>query len=387
MYRSGNHLPVATKRLIALVVVIVLFRFDAAGQSSNAAHYYAYVACESDDRVDLVHFHAGKAEVIQKIPVGVWPAEIEGPHGLTVSPDQRHWFVTMAHGNPYGQLYKYETGSNRLVGSTTLGLFPATMDISRSTGLLYAVNFNLHGDMVASTVSVVDPGSMMELEQIQTGIMPHGSRLSADGLKHYSVSMMDGFLHEVDAVSLEVMRTMQLDESIGASMSDEHNHAAASPSMPPAHSAAKPTWVTPHPLRNIVYVALNGLDKIVEIDTEAWTITRTFETGAGPYNLAVSSDGETLVATYKKDGATGIWDLAGGEELYRVGNSRRVSHGVLVTPDDKFAFVSAEGIGAEPGTVDVIDLETGKLVGQVDVGKQAGGIFLWKQTDAPIVLR
>ena len=48
-----------------------------------------------------------KVAVVEKtIPVGVWPLEIEGPHGITVSPDGEHWYLSMAHGMPYGHLHE-----------------------------------------------------------------------------------------------------------------------------------------------------------------------------------------------------------------------------------------------------------------------------------------
>jgi DNA-binding beta-propeller fold protein YncE len=49
-------------------------------------------------------------------------------------------------------------------------------------------------------------------------------------------------------------------------------------------------------------------------------------------------------------------------------------HGVAVSPDDRYAFVSVEGVGSEPGTVEVIDLRTLARVAAVDVGQMAGGI-------------
>ena len=51
---------------------------------------------------------------------------------------------------------------------------------------------------------------------------------------------------------------------------------------------------------------------------------------------------------------------------------------MVISPDNKFAFISVEGIGSEPGSVDVIDLSLLKLVDQADIGKQAGGIIFWK---------
>jgi hypothetical protein len=36
-----------------------------------------------------------------------------------------------------------------------------------------------------------------------------------------------------------------------------------------------------------------------------------------------------------------------------------------------------EGVGAEPGTVEVIDLATFRRVAAVDVGQMSGGIAFW----------
>jgi DNA-binding beta-propeller fold protein YncE len=143
-------------------------------------------------------------------------------------------------------------------------------------------------------------------------------------------------------------------------------------------ATAKPTWSQPGPNGKFLYVACNGSNQVMEIDIEKWEIARTFKTAAGPYNLDVTPDGNLLVVSYKSDGSTGIWDLGRGEELAKVRNSRKVSHGVVITPDSRYAFVSVEGIGGEPGSVDVLDLETLKLVGSAEVGKQASGISFWK---------
>ena len=71
-----------------------------------------------------------------------------------------------------------------------------------------------------------------------------------------------------------------------------------------------------------------------------------------------------------------------GKELAKISNSRKVSHGIAMTPDNRYAFVSVEGVGGEPGAVDVIDLEKLELVATADVGKQAGGIGFWKMIAA-----
>lgn len=365
------------KRAIYLFVVVM-----SVANTVFAQNYFVYVAAESEDEVSIVRFDGTEARSIEDVPVGVWPAEIEGPHGITIGPNGKYWYLTLAHGNPFGTLYKYSTETNQPVGKTTLGLFPATMQISKATGLLYCVNFNLHGDMVPSTVSVVDPETMTELKRITTGAMPHGSRISPDGTKHYSVAMMSGELFEIDALRLSVSRILDLDETSEDAHAHHSSHGAhggvAMEHQGMKHSKVKPTWVIPHPKWNKVYVAGNGSNQVLEVDLERWKITNSFNTGNGPYNVEVSPDGEKMVVTYKSDGTTGIWDLKSGTEIARVTNTRKVSHGIAITPDSRYAFVSAEGIGGEPGVVDVIDLQKLELVASADVGKQAGGIGFWR---------
>lgn len=348
---------------------------------TKAQHYYVYVAAESEDEVAVVEFDGKTAIVAETIAVGYQPTEIEGPHGITIDPSGEFWYLSMAHGNPYGRLYKYRTDNNKLVDYVELGIFPATMQISKASGLLFCVNFNLHGRMVPSTVSVVDPVSMSEITQITTGSMPHGSRISPDGLKHYSVAMMSGELYEIDALSLQVSKILKLDKE--EAQMDHAMHAGMDHSRQASmnHSKVKPTWVIPHPTNGMVYVAGNGSDEILEIDTETWETTRTFSTGKGPYNVEISPDGKTLVATYKSEGTTAVWNLKKGKEATRITNSRKVSHGIAISSDSRYAFVSVEGKGGEPGAVDVIDLKKMELVAFAEVGKQAGGIAFWKKEE------
>jgi DNA-binding beta-propeller fold protein YncE len=377
-----------------------------AGSAPAADGYYLYVAAESEDKVALARFDpsTNEVEVLDRIAVGYMETEIEGPHGLTVGPEGEYWYLTLAHGKPYGTLYKYSTATNEVVGECELGLFPATMQISEATGLLYCVNFDLHGKMEPSTVSIVDPDAMVEVSRTVTGAMPHGSRLSPDGMLHYSCSMMYDMLYEIDAVTFDLNRQLRLttsdmpmDDAPGGmpdekkmgemkgggmqgGMQDEKGGGMGGMKggMKMPKAVAKPTWVYPHPTDKLVYVALNGAAQVVEVNTQTWKITRRFETGKGPYNVEVSRDGKRMVVTYKGDQAIGVWDLEQGVEVARIPSSRKITHGVVISPDSKYAFVSNESIGGKLGTLDVIDLESNELVATTEVGLQAGGIAFWK---------
>jgi DNA-binding beta-propeller fold protein YncE len=98
------------------------------------------------------------------------------------------------------------------------------------------------------------------------------------------------------------------------------------------------------------------------------------------YNLAVTPDGRLLVATLKHGSMVEIFEIASGRSLARLKTSTTLAHGVAVSPDSRYAFVSSEGVGAAPGKVDVVDLTAQAIAGTVDVGQQASGIAFWRMS-------
>ena len=128
-------------------------------------------------------------------------------------------------------------------------------------------------------------------------------------------------------------------------------------------------------------IVTNGSDEIIEVNLDKWLITNRFKTGKGPYNVEITPNGKYLVVTIKGEGSTSIFDLTNKRIVSNIKNTTKVSHGIAISPDSKYAFISVEGIGGEPGVVDVINLESLKLISSVNVGKQAGGIAFWKISD------
>src|SRR5689334_24872253 len=134
----------------------------------------------------------------------------DGPHGVGLAPDGKSYYVSTAHGVPYGYLWKIDAKTNEVLGNVELGNFPATLQVSPDGGFIYVVNFNLHGEMVPSNVSVVSTDPFVEVARIETCTMPHGSRLNAAGTRHYSACMMDDAVVEIDTRTLAVARSFLL---------------------------------------------------------------------------------------------------------------------------------------------------------------------------------
>lgn len=349
--------------------------------------YLVFVASEGNDQISLVRYGPSGARVEREQRIGTNPSELVGPHGLYVSPDARWYYVSTAHGTPNGALWKFSTETGEQAGRVELGRFPATVQIAPGGHYAWVVNFNLYGDMVPSSVSVVYTDDMLEVRRIPTCIMPHGSRLSPDGHRQYSGCMMNDELVEIDADSLAVTRRFMLKPGAEHDMSASDGMAMGAgghPMAPPKASdvGCSPTWAQPSSDGRTLWVACNKANDLVEIDLASWTMRRRIPAGEGIYNLAASPDGKLVVGTNKKGKSVSVIDAASGRELARIATSRRVPSGLVISPDSRYAFVTQEGVGSEPGAVDVIDLRALARVASVDVGQQAGGIDFWK-SEAP----
>ena len=373
-------------RSFALIAVAA----HAAAAQAIERDYTVIVASEAVDRLTRITFGPGAGPTLAKVEgtttIGVTPMDPDGPHGVALSPDGRHYFVTTAHGVPFGYLWKLDARTNEVVGRVELGNFPASLQVTPDGGFVYVVNFNLHGEMVPSSVSVVSTDPFVEVARIQTCTMPHGSRVNGAGTKHYSACMMDEMLIEIDTRELAVSRHFMLKKGSehgmagmprmshapGDSSGSHAGHGMEAPK--PGTDRCSPTWAQPSADGRRVFVACNMANDIVEVDATSWTMTRRIPAGDGVYNLAVTRDGTLLVATNKRGKSVSIIDIASGKELARIPTQRRVVHGAAISSDDRYAFISVEGVGSEPGTVEMIDLRTKQRVASADVGQMAGGI-------------
>jgi DNA-binding beta-propeller fold protein YncE len=394
--RFGVFLETQSKRLwcaaLLVAAVAMISPFFTAAQTKSSAQpvqssappasptsaerptqdYLVYVVCESADKVVLIRFGPKGLQIEHETRIGLMPMDINGPHGIAVSPDNQYLYVSVGHGRPDGSVWKLKTGTDEVIRFAPLGLFPATTDISRDGAFIYVANANFHGDMVPSSVSVVATDEMVEVKRITTCTMPHGSRLNPQGTKHYSACMMDDLLAEIDTQTFEVSRYFML--SAGKEMGMT---SAPDKQMKMSDLTCVPTWAQPSNDGSEIYVACNKANDIVAVDAASWKLLRRFPAGTGVYNLAMTKDGR-LIATNKKGQSVSVFDPKSGKELARIPTKRKIVHGAVVTPDNRYAFISVEGIGSDPGTVEVINLNSLTNVGTLDVPQQAAGIDFWK---------
>jgi YVTN family beta-propeller protein len=158
---------------------------------------------------------------------------------------------------------------------------------------------------------------------------------------------------------------------------------ASTASAPPAPAASadgecQPTFVSVSPDDRTLYVACNHTNTLQVWDAATLTMKKELPVGKGAYNVEPSPDGKLVIVTNKKDQSISIVDATTLTELARIPTSKKIVHGVAYSPDGKYAFISCESIGADPGAVDLIDLATRKQIATIPVPAQPTGITIWR---------
>ncbi len=342
--------------------------------------YRALVVNQASDVVTRIGFTpGGGASALGDLPIGERRDEIEAAHGLRTAPDGRYWYVAISHGKPNGRVWKMDARSDTLLGAAQVGVFPGAMAVSRDGRFLFVTNMNIDGPPRPAPVSVVFTSSMTEVARVAACVLPAGNRLNESGTRDYTVCAGSDQLVEIDARRRRVSARFSLEPGAERRLADTLVDAPAR-SIDLREAACSPGWVTPGRgarANRVVYVACGGAGTLDEVDVRQWRLVRRIALDASPAGMAATPDGKLLLVALRDAAAVAVVDLDAGRVRARIPTSAPVPHGIVVTRDGRFAFVSDEGQGSGRGAVDVLDLSTLRRVASVEVRFQPGPIDVW----------
>jgi YVTN family beta-propeller protein len=108
------------------------------------------------------------------------------------------------------------------------------------------------------------------------------------------------------------------------------------------------------------------------IDVASGKVISKIDIGEGskPHGLKALRDGRLLVTAEGRKELVVVDPREGGKVLARYPTGRNISHLVTASPDGRRAYVTS----LSPGSVTVIDLQSGKVVKDIPTGKGAEGI-------------
>lgn len=337
--------------------------------------YRILVASESGDIVSHLGWDGTVLTTVKVVPVGIMPADIDGPHNVTASPDGKYWYVTIAHGTPYGTLWKLTAHGDTVVAKAPLEMFPTTIGLTPDGDLAFVANSDFHGDHPSvNVVTIVYTPTMSALTNLPACDMPHGVKVNHAGTLVYVSCMNSDEILEIDRQSFRILRRHKTGEGSPQAMAGMHGGPAAA-TAPAAHDCA-PTFVSVSPDDRRLYVACNHGNTLQVLDAATLALVKEIPVGAGAYNVEPSADGRWVIVTNKKAQSVSLVDARALTEVARIPTSKKLPHGVAYSPDGRWAFISVESIGTDPGAVDVIDLTTRARVASIGVPLQPTGITI-----------
>jgi hypothetical protein len=99
-FGHGNPMNALIDATVKPLLPVAVAAISIAMQTTSTPAYLVYVASEAADKIALVRFAAGSGRMDHEISTGIMPTDIDGPHGLAMSPDRRFYYVSLAHGQP-----------------------------------------------------------------------------------------------------------------------------------------------------------------------------------------------------------------------------------------------------------------------------------------------
>lgn len=374
------------RRFLAGPLAVLALTTSAAAQDPG---YRIGIVSESGDIVTWMKPGDGTLTQEKVIPVGIMPADIDGPHNLAVSPDNRYYYISIAHGTPFGMLWKMDAVSDTLVGRAPLEMFPTTIALTPDGELAFVANSDFHGDHPrTNVVSVVHTPTMSTITHLPACDMPHGVKSNHAGTRVYVSCMNSDELLEIEVATLRIVRRAKTGagHDMNAMAGMDHaamNHAPASqasapPPAPAADNSCAPTFVSVSADDRTLYAACNHANSLQVWDAETFTKVKEIPLGGGAYNVEPSPDGRWVIVTNKKAQSFSLVDARALTEVVRVPTTKKIVHGVAYSPDGRYAFISQESIGADPGAVDMFDLGQRKVVATLPVPAQPTGIAILK---------
>ncbi|TMG82528.1 MAG: hypothetical protein E6H78_14545 [Betaproteobacteria bacterium] len=348
-------------------LIAVLAALAGLALSPPPTGYRILVASESGDIVTQLTWDGTSLAVAKVVPVGIMPADIDGPHNVAVAPDGSAWYVTIAHGTPYGSLWKMSVGSDTLLGRAPVEMFPTTIGLTPDGALAFVANSDFHGDHPRmNVVTIVQTATMTPLTNLPACDMPHGVKANHAGTLVYVSCMNSDEILEIDRQSFRIRRRHKTGEGMpGAGM--------------PMHAVAcMPTFVSVSPDDRRLYVACNHGNTLQVLDAGSLELVQEIPVGTGAYNVEPSADGRWVIVTNKKAQSVSLVDAQSLTEVVKIPTSKALPHGVAYSPDGRWAFISQESVGIDPGAVDVIDLTTRARVTSIPIPRQPTGITILK---------
>ncbi len=318
---------------------------------------------------------------LARVPVGINPIEVEGPHHAAIDPAGKFFYVGFSNNTPgvasgphashgssdvNGSVLKIRASDNRTVGNARVDRNPGDLTLSADGKLLAVSHFDQLRIAESLTGEAPDPDARVLIIQTETMNIqarvkvcpaPHGVLFSKDAKRIYVACYSD----EVAIIALDVPGYPVTRVKVAANAGDAFR------------AIYQPYALAESPLTGDVFISCPASGEVRVLAAATLTIdaARTRLVGGSPFLSAFSADGNTLWVPHQGDDRISDLDPTTGTQRRQLTPPKDGCtniHSVLPTPDGKFLIAVCEGFHVTAGSIVVLDTATGATLSVTPVG-------------------
>lgn len=331
---------------------------------------------------------------LARVPVGLNPVELEGPHHAAYSPQGDAYYInlTMAvsgsgsgphgshgSGTADGYALKLDGTDNHLIDSVRVDPNPGDIFLSRDGHTLYVTHFDLvkiqqnkdstDPHALDANLALIDADTMKLRQMVPVCPAPHAVRLSPDQKRAYVACISDEVaVVQLDTGDLTPPVTRLALPSAGTALAPRYAPYALT--MSPTDGSV---WVSPANTSTLFYLDPESLQFLPERAITLSEYENEDLRRGIPMFGEVSADGRTLYMPYQRVDTVAVIDLTSTKPVVKgkipLAPEGCVNvHQLSLTPDGTHALAVCEGDHVGPGTLHVLDLAAGTVTRTVQVG-------------------
>ena len=278
---------------------------------------------------DLVAVVNSKSRLISRlIPVGGRSAQLDAPHYITLSNDNRYFFVSLIQ---EGFLEKYDVNTDypfNRADRTAAGLNPAHIVISPDDNFGYVTNFDASGTQRTVRKFSTSPLQIIDTVSNVRMAAPHGMALSNDGSILFVASQIGEYLFRINSSDLEIESSAPVD-----------------PSVPPSGNGTgtfNPYQIVLSPDGSRLFVSLREGNKVGVYNSQTLEKISFIEVGSKPLLMKFTNDGQYLYVCNRNSNTVSIINASALSVVSTVSNVGIQPHGVDFTNDGSYAIIACE---------------------------------------------
>jgi YVTN family beta-propeller protein len=347
-------------------------RFDdgSVAYSAMPVRGWGYVTNQGEDLTAVIDLDRHK--IARYITTGVPNTAIappQAPHNAVVDWQNQFYYINLIGGS---KLLKFRVSDNAKVGELAAGInSPAQVALSKNSDTAYVTNF----EDARTNISVIHTPTMTKLFDIGNAAMlkPHGVSVTPD-FRH--VLVMNSF-----SDNITIIRTS--DNTIVATVPV----SGSVPQLPIGYLFQfEPYQAAITPESRFAYITCRKSGEVRVLDIDSRTIVDSIKVGATPLIPAITPDGGYVFVANRNSNSVSAIKTSTKKVEYTIENVGVEPHGVAVSKDGKFLYVSCENLGvSDPphhpttggkkvGFVKIIEIAKRSVVASLETGNFGSGM-------------